>query len=166
MPGQHLIIELYQNTVGDTNKNNGRSSQFLIDTGATSSIIISDTFTEIEKIQPLVFLPPEKSPLVANGFAMPMKGKAMIQSAFEVKYTCVIDHLVYDSDSPEARKNILGMNFLANFGEFINPIYPMLILTVFPGKCVKLSPYFESHFPSYSQVNSVEFSQDLTIAPY
>ena len=42
----------------------------------------------------------------------------------------------------------------------------MLILTVFPGKCVKLSPYLDIPFPYSSQVNSVELSQDLTIAPY
>ena len=42
----------------------------------------------------------------------------------------------------------------------------MLFLTVFPGKCVKLSPYLDELFPNFSQVNSVELSQDLTIAPY
>ena len=75
MPGQHFFIELFQYAVGDTNKNNGLSTQFLIDTGATCSIINCDTFTEIEKIQPLVVMPLEKSPLAANGHAMPMKGK-------------------------------------------------------------------------------------------
>ena len=49
MPGQHFFIELFQYAVGDTNKNNGLSTQFLIDTGATCSIINCDTFTEIEK---------------------------------------------------------------------------------------------------------------------
>ena len=166
MPGQHFFIESFQYAVGDTNKNNGLSTQFLIDTGATCSIINCDTFTEIEKIQPLVVMPLEKSPLAANGHAMPMKGKVVIQSAFDVEYSCVIEHTVYVSDSPEARMNILGMDFLAKFGEFINLRNPMLILTVFPGKCVKLSPYLDKPFPYFSQVNSVELSQDLTIAPY
>ena len=62
--------------------------------------------------------------------------------------------------------NILGMDFLAKFGELNNLRNPMLILTVFPGKCVKLSPYLDKPFPYFSQVNSVELSQDLTIAPY
>ena len=166
MPGQHFFIELFQYAVGDTNKNNGLSTQFLIDTGATCSIINCDTFTEIEKIQPLVVMPLENSPLAANGHAMPMKEKVVIQSAFDVEYSCVIEHTVYVSDSPEARMNILGMDFLAKFAEFINLRNPMLILTVFPGKCVKLSPYLDKPFPYFSQVNSVELSQDLTIAPY
>ena len=165
MPGQHFFIELFQYAVGDTNKINGLSTQFLIDTGATYSIINCDTFTEIEKIQPLVVMPLEKSPLAANGHAMPMKGKVVIQSAFDVEYSGVIEHTVYVSDSPEARMNILGMDFLAKFGKF-NLRNPMLILTVFPGKCVKLSPYLDEPFPYFSQVNSVELSQDLTIAPY
>ena len=146
--GQHFYIELFQYAVGDKNKNNGLSTQFLIDTGATCSIINRETFTEINKIQPLVVTPLEKSPLAANGHAMPMKGKTTIQSAFDVEYSCVIEHTVYVSDSPEARMNILGMDFLANFGEFINLRNPMLILTVFPGKCVKLSPYLTSLFPT------------------
>ena len=119
----------------------------------------------IEKIQPLVVMPLEKSPLAANGHAMPMKVKVVIHSAFDLEYSCVIEHTVYVSDSPEARMNILGMDFLAKFGEFINLRNPMLILTVFPGKCVKLSPYLDKPFPYFSQVNSVEL-QDLTNAPY
>ena len=94
MPAQQFFIELFQYAVGDTNKNNGLSTQFLIDTGATCSIINCDTFTEIEKIQPLVVMPLEKSPLAANGHAMPMKGKVVIQSAFDVEYSCVIGHTV------------------------------------------------------------------------
>ena len=111
-------------------------------------------------------MPLEKSPLAANGHAMPMKGKDVIQSAFDVEYFCVIEHTVYVADSPEARMNILRMDFLAKFGEFINLRKPMLILTVFPGKWVKLSPYLDKIFPYFSKVNSVELSQDLTIAPY
>ena len=142
------------------------STQFLIDTGATCSFINCDTFTEIEKIQPLVVMPLEKTPLAANGHAMPMNGKIVIQSAFDVEYSCVIEHTVYVSDSPEERMNILGMDFLAKFGEFIKLRNPMLILTVFPGKCVKLSPYLDKPFPYFSQVNSVDLPQDLTIGPY
>ena len=48
-PGQHFFIELFHYAVGDTNKNNGLSTQFLIDTGATCSFINCDFFTEIEK---------------------------------------------------------------------------------------------------------------------
>ena len=111
-------------------------------------------------------MPHEKSPLAAKGHAMPMKVRVVIQSAFDVEYSCVIEHTSYVSGSPEARMNILGMDFLSKFGEFINLRNPMLISTVFPSKCVKLSPYLDKLFPYFSQVNSVELSQNLTIAPY
>ena len=62
--------------------------------------------------------------------------------------------------------NILGMHFPAKFGEIFNLRSSMLILTVFPNKCVKLSPYLDKLFPYLSQVNSVELSQDFMIAPY
>ena len=116
LPGEHFFIALFQYAVGDTNKNNGFTTQFPIDTGATCSIINCDTFAEIEKIQPLVVMPLEKSLLAANGHAMPMKGKVVIQSAFEIEYICVIEYKVYVSDSPEAPMKILGMDFLAENG--------------------------------------------------
>ena len=111
-------------------------------------------------------MPLEKSPLAANGHAMPMNGKVLIHSAFDVEYFCVIEHTVYVSDSPEARMNILGMDFLAKLSEFTNLRKLMQISTVFPDKCVKLSPFLDKPFPYFSQVNSVELSQDLTNAPY
>ena len=120
MPGQHFSIELFQYAVLDTNKNNGLSTQFLIDTGATCSIIDCDTFTEIEKNQRTFVMLLENSALAANEHAMPMKGKVVIQSAFDVEYSRVIKHTVYVSDSPVARMNILGMDVLAKFGEFLN----------------------------------------------
>ena len=111
-------------------------------------------------------MPLEKSHMAANGHAMPMKEKVVIQSAFDVESSCVIQQTVYVSDSPEARMNVLGMDFLAKFGEFIHLRNPRLILAVFPGKCVKVSPNLDKPFPYFSRVNSVELSQDLTIAPY
>ena len=42
----------------------------------------------------------------------------------------------------------------------------MLILTVFPSKCVSISPYLDKFLPHHSLVNSVELSQDIKISPY
>ena len=89
----------------------------------------------------------------------------MIQSAFDVQYTCIFEHILYDFESLEAWMNILGMDLLAKFGEFINLRNAMLTLMVFPSKYVKLSPGLDKPFPYYSQVNSVELPQDITIAP-
>ena len=77
-------------------------------------------------------MPLEKSPLAANGHAIPMKGKVVIQSAFDVEYFCVFEHTVYVSDSPEARMNFLEMDFSAKFGEFINLRNSMLIFNGLP----------------------------------
>ena len=82
LPGQHFFIEIFQ-YAGRDKKNIGLSSQFFIDTGATCSIINCDTIAEIEKFLPLVAMPLEKSHLAANGHAMPMKGKVVIQFVFE-----------------------------------------------------------------------------------
>ena len=110
-------------------------------------------------------MPREQSPL-ANGHAMLMKEKVVIQSAFDEENYCGFEHMVYVSGSLEARINNLGMDFLARFGEFNNLKNPMLYLTVFSGKCIKLSPVLDKPFPYFWQVNSVGLSQDLKIAPY
>ena len=66
-----IFFELFQYVVGDTNKNNGLSSQFLNDTGATCSFINRETFREIKKSQSLVVMPREKLPLAANDLPCP-----------------------------------------------------------------------------------------------
>ena len=89
----------------------------------------------------------EKSPLAANGYAMPLKGKVLIQSRFDEEYICVIEHMVYVFDSPKAQMNNLGRNFLAKFDNFFNLRNPMLIVTaVFADKCVKISRYSDNLF--------------------
>ena len=84
-------------------------------------------------------MPLEETPLTAYVYALPMKRKSMIDTPFELEYTCVIEHMVYNSDSPEAWMSILGNNFPANFGEFNILRSSVLILLVLPGECVKLS---------------------------
>ena len=69
----NIFFEIFRHAVGDTNKNNGLSAQLLTETGATCSIFNCDTFAEIEKIQPLIEMLFEKSPLTASGHPMPMK---------------------------------------------------------------------------------------------
>ena len=96
-----------------------------------------------------------KFPLAANGLAMSMKKKVMIQSAL------VIVHTVHVSDSPDAWMNIRGMNFFGRFGEVEILRNPMPILTVFPGKSVKLSTYLDKPFPNYLQADSVDLSQHI-----
>ena len=88
-------------------------------------------------------MPLEKSLFAANGHAMLVKEKVVIQSAFDVGYTCVIEHTVYVSDSLEAWMNLPGMEFLAKVSELINLRNPMVTSTIFPGKCVKLTPYWD-----------------------
>ena len=123
---------MFQYTVGNTK---------ILALALSFSFINCGTFAENEKIQPLVVMPLEKSPLAANGHAMPMKGKPVIRSAFDAGYSCVFELMVYLSDSPEARINILGNDLLAKFDEFINLRNSLLILTVFPGRCIKISPF-------------------------
>ena len=48
-----MSINLYQHPVGDKNKNNGLETQFLVDTGATCSLLNYDNYLEYAKLQKL-----------------------------------------------------------------------------------------------------------------
>ena len=111
MHSQNFLIENFQYATGETIKIIALSTQFLNDTGPTCSPINCDTFGEIEKNHSLIVMPLKKSPSPPNADALAMKRKVMIPSAFEVEYACVIEHIIYASGSPEARINILGMDF-------------------------------------------------------
>ena len=140
------IFEFFQYAVGDESENIDFSTQLVINIGTPYSIIIFDTFTKIKNIHPLVGERPEKSPLAANGLAVSLKEKVVIQSAFDVEYTCVIENMIYASDLPEAPMIFLRMDILAKFVEFDNLRNPMLISIVFPSKCVKLSTDLDKLF--------------------
>ena len=94
----------------------------------------------------------EKSPLAANGRTKLTKREIGIQSAFDLEYTCGHELMICVSDSSEAQKNSLGIDFLAKIGEIFNLKHSMLTLTVFPGKCVKLPAYLDKLFPYISQL--------------
>ena len=81
---------------------------------------------------------PKKLPLAANGHATPMKEKTVVQSSFDLEYTFVIGHMVYISDSLPARMKSPARDFLQKVVEIIVPRNSVLILTVFPSKCVKV----------------------------
>ena len=70
------------------------------------------------------------------------------------------------SYSPESRMNLSRKDVSAKIEEFIKLRIPKLKLTVFRGKCVKLSPFSDIFFPTFLKVTSVEVSQDSTIAHY
>ena len=88
MPDQKFFKVLFQYAGGFTNANYGFSTQFVNNAGAICSILNCDTFTEVEKSRPLVVMLLQKSILAGKGYAIHMKGKVLIQSEFDVEYTC------------------------------------------------------------------------------
>ena len=56
-------------------------------------------------------MPLEKSRLAANGNAMPKKRKNVIQPAFDLEYSSVIEHTIYVTDSPQARRVVTRFDY-------------------------------------------------------
>ena len=84
----------------------------------------------------------QNSPLTANGHAMPSREKVLIQTAFDVKYTTDIEHMLEAFDSLEVRLNILEREFSTKTAEFFNLANLMLLLTVFPAILLNCHPYW------------------------
>ena len=70
-----------------------------------------------------------------------MKGKVVIQSAFDGDYNSANEHMVYVSDSSVAHMNILAKkSSLADFGKSVNLRNSVQLLTVFPANLLTFCP--------------------------
>ena len=70
-----------------------------------------------------------------------MEKRIEYQYVFDVQHTSVIEHMVYASDSAEARMNILGKDFQAFFGDSFNWRNPILIFMVLTASVLKYRPF-------------------------
>ena len=77
-----LYINLYQHPVGDKNKNNALETQFLLNTGATCSLINFDSYEQYCKIQPLQLNKSRSNTVAVNGEKLKLIGYTNFDSTF------------------------------------------------------------------------------------
>ena len=108
----HIYINLYQHTVGDIKKHSGQETQFLLDTGATCSIINYRTFKELFFLQKVKLHERESRTVAVNGQKLKLLGYIEITSSFDIEGSYNIDHHLWVSAKDGCKVNILGMDFL------------------------------------------------------
>ena len=81
---KHIYTNLYQ-PVGDKNKNNGLETQFLLDTGATSSIINYYTCNELCKTQKIDLVKIKTNTVAVNGEKLKLLGYITFNSSFDIE---------------------------------------------------------------------------------
>ena len=71
--------------VGDRRKNNGLETQFLFDTGATSSIINYHTYNELCKTQKANLIKTKTNTVAVNGEKLMLLGYITFNSSFDIE---------------------------------------------------------------------------------
>ena len=80
-----MYIKLYQHPVGDK-KNNGLETQFLLDTGATCSLINFDSYEQYCKKQPLTLNKSRSNSVANNGEKLKLKDYTTFDSTFGTNF--------------------------------------------------------------------------------
>ena len=133
-----LFLELSHFAAGDHNKNSGIEEPFLLDTGATSSILKYTTYREIGTLQNLELHETVSSTKAVNSNTLDLLGYTFIVSSFDREGSYKIRHKVHVSSSNGPNLNILGMDFIHQFESKIDINNSMFILKAYLGQGVSL----------------------------
>jgi hypothetical protein len=116
-----LYLNLFQFATGDNNHNSGLEIQFLIDTGATCSLINYPTYEAILKLQPdLETITAPRALHAADTFDLKAHGIALIKSSYDMKNKHQVYHKAWITGKGIKTQNILGMDFIKENVEVIN----------------------------------------------
>ena len=160
-----MYINLYQHLVGDKNKNNGLETQFLVDTGATCSLLNYDTYLEYAKIQKLTLTKAQSKTFAVNGQKLKFLGYKNFNASFDSKGDYFVKIRAWVAAKDGCKLNILGMDFLSNSTKSIDFSTPKLELKMYPGVLIAISNIKSKSYPFISSYQNVLLDQTITLAP-
>ena len=160
----HIYINLYQ-SVGDKNKNNGFETQFLLDTGASSSIINNHTYLELCKLQHIEMKASKNHTLAVNGEKLKLLGQITFKTSFDIEGKYHVEVTTWVSAKDGCKPNLLGMDFLESTVKSIDLTTPKIDLKTYPEVAVTLSRYQTKSYPYISSYKIVTLDQQLPLAP-
>ena len=157
-------MNLYQ-SVGDKNKNNGLETQFLLDTGASSSIINYHTYLELCKLQHIEMKASKNHTLAVNGEKLKLLGQITFKTSFDIEGKYQVEVTTWVSAKDGCKPNLLGMDFLESTVKSIDLTAPKIDLKTYPEVAVTLSRYQTKSYPYISSYKIVTLDQHLPLAP-
>ena len=165
----HLFVNLFQFPTGDMKKHSGAyptgmETQFLIDTGATCSVINYPTFQQLSYLQPLTVVQSQRTTRAVNGTKVSMIGYCEITSNFDSEGKLPVKHVVWISKKTGCRMNLLGMDFISQVSDSLEFRIPLIHLKLFPGQVVLLKTASTKDFPHYAKIQPVVLPDKLYIS--
>ena len=160
-----MYINLYQHPVGDKNKNNGLETQFLLDTGATCSLINFDNYEQYCKIQPLQLNKSRSNTVAVNGEKLKLIGYTNFDSSFGTNTDNPVKIKAWISAENGCDLNILGMDFISHNIKSITFSNLSLELKKFRDITVLISIIRSKSYPYLSFYQNVLLDKKVTIAP-
>ena len=144
----------------------GIESQFLIDTGASISILNFETFKEIQRIQKHVkILTCTKKVLAANEQPINMMGMADIECSYDADNTFPVTHRFWIYGSGQGKQNLLGMDFINKECTSMNFTLNHMHHKRYPGKVTQLRSTPNKDWPFTTQLYPICLSMNHVIEP-
>ena len=119
-PKTQLYNNFYQHPVGDKNKNNGMETQFLLETGATCSLIKFGSYEKYCKIQPLQLNKSRSNTVAVNREKIKLIVYTIFDSIFGTKTDYPMKIKEWISAKDGCNLKVLGMYFISQLIKSIN----------------------------------------------
>ena len=157
-----IYINLFYFAAGDTNTNSGLEVEYMIDTGATCSIINHPTFIAIANLgHKLIVTRTNTKIRTYTGSLIRMLGYVVLTSSYDLDNKHIFQHKVWITE--EDKSNLLGIDFCNEHCKGLNFDIPALELKDLPGKMCHGTSFNEKAYPNVSQIEKIITPHSLTI---
>ena len=156
---------MYIHAVGDSNKHNGFELQFLVDTGATCSLINFDFLQELKSLIDVKLIESKQKTIAVNGERLKLLGYIHVPISFDIEGKYYSDLKTWVSEKNGCELNILGMDFLIFATKSIEFTTPKMNLKIYPNVSITLSKYQTKSYPFVSKFEKVVLNRPFELAP-
>ena len=158
-------MNLYIHPVGDSNKHNGFETQFLVDTGATCSLINIDFLQELKSLIDVKLIEFKQKTIAVNGERLKLLGYIHVPISFDIEGEYYTDFKTWVSEKNGCELNILGMDFLKFATKSIGIRTPKMKLKIYPNISITLSKYQTKSYRFVSKFEKVVLNRPFELAP-
>ena len=156
---------MYIHAVGDRNKHSGFESQFLVDTGATCSLINVDFLQELRSLINVKLIGFKQKTIAVNGERLKLLGYINVPISFDIEGKYYIDLKTWVSEKNGCELNILVIDFLNFATKSIEFKTPKMNLNIYPNVSITLSKYQTKSYPFVSKIEKVVLNRPFELAP-
>ena len=120
---------------------------------------------EVNRLQNLELIREPVRTCGVGGNELHIIGYVYIVSSFDIEGNFPIRHKVWIFGPGGTEYNILGIDFLSQFGESIKFSELVFSLKAYPGQWISMSPMSDKSFPFLSSLQKIIINYDISIAP-